>query len=146
MRESKKWKITIPLEKVIIEDWKVDEKIRRKSMVGGGAGFGLFGGGGVIHDTGKAHDIVIPYVDENGITQAPRFGIVSFSGNAIREWAKIIYDQLVMVNKEKQTQKNIPSGNTDEKPQEDPIRILKIRLAKGEITKEEFDDLKSALE
>jgi len=146
MRESKKWKIAIPLEKVIVEDWKVDEKTRRKSMVGGGAGFGLFGGGGVIHDTGKAHDIVVPYVDENGITQAPRFGVTSLSGNAIRDWAKIIYDQLVTVNKIKQTQNNVPSGNNQDKTQEDPIKLLKIRLAKGEITKEEFEELRKLIE
>jgi len=33
-----------------------------------------------------------------------------------------------------------------ENQNDDPLTILKKRLAKDEITKEEFDDLKSALE
>lgn len=32
------------------------------------------------------------------------------------------------------------------KTDEDPLKILKVRFAKGEITKEEYDDMKSALE
>ena len=34
----------------------------------------------------------------------------------------------------------------EQKTDDDPLMILKKRLAKGEITKEEYDDLKSALE
>jgi uncharacterized membrane protein len=32
------------------------------------------------------------------------------------------------------------------KPKDDPINVLKIRLAKGEITKEQYEELKSVLE
>jgi hypothetical protein len=39
----------------------------------------------VVHDTGKAHHFVIPYVDENGIPQEPRFGVSSFRGKVITE-------------------------------------------------------------
>jgi len=141
MRESKKWKIVIPLDKVIVGDWKIDEKTRRKSMAGGGVGFGFFGGAGTIHDTGKSHDIVVPYVDENGMDQAPRFGVSSITGNAIREWAKLIYDTLVKIQKEK------PSEPTETKTsEEDPLKVLKLRLVKGEITKEEFNELKELLD
>jgi len=34
----------------------------------------------------------------------------------------------------------------EQKTDDDPLTILKKRLAKGEITKEEYEDLKSALE
>lgn len=146
MRESKRWQIVIPLDKVIVGDWKIDEKIRRKSMAGGGIGFGLFGGAGTIHDTGKSHDIVVPYVDENGMDQAPRFGVSSITGNAIREWAKLIYDALVKIQKEKPSE--TPKADADETKtlDEDPLKVLKLRLVKGEITKEEFSELKELLE
>lgn len=142
MRASKRWMIVIPLDKIIIEDWKIDEKTRRKSMVGGGMGLGFsLGGAGYIHDEGKSHDIVVPYVDEHGIEQAPRFGISSFTGNAIRDWAKLIYDVLVIIQKEKPTE-TVETKSSDESP----LKILKLRLAKGDITKEEFEELKKVLE
>ncbi|PJC51349.1 MAG: hypothetical protein CO032_00035 [Nitrosopumilales archaeon CG_4_9_14_0_2_um_filter_34_16] len=146
MRESKKWRIVIPLDKVILGDWKIDEKVRRKSMAGGGVGFGFFGGAGTIHDTGKSHDIIVPYVDENGIEQAPRFGVSSLTGNAIREWAKLIYDVLVNIQKQKKPEpEKIESVETENKV-EDPLKVLKLRLAKGEITKEEFEELKELID
>lgn len=143
MRESKKWQIRIPLDKVILGDWKIDEKVRRKTMAGGGIGFGFFGGAGTIHDTGKSHDIVVPYIDENGIEQAPRFGVSSLTGNAIREWAKLIYDILVNIQKEK----NGEAEKTEIKSsEEDLLKVLKLRLVKGEITKDEFNELKELLD
>ena len=148
MRESKRWEIHIPLDKVILGDWKIDEKVRRQSVAGAGAGFGLFGGAGTIHDTGKAHDIVVPYIDENGIEQAPRFGVSSLTGNAIREWAKLIYDTLVEVQKNKTNQPEEQENEKTEEPKksdEDPLKVLKLRLAKGEITKEEYEELKELL-
>lgn len=145
MRESKKWQIKIPLDKVILGDWKIDEKVRRKSMAGGGVGFGFFGGAGTIHDTGKSHDIVVPYVDENGMDQAPRFGVSSITGNAIREWAKLIYDTLVQIQKNKPEVNEVKTVET-KSSEEDPLKVLKLRLVKGEITKEEFNEFKELLE
>ena len=37
-------------------------------------------------------------------------------------------------------------GTTQQSSGEDPLKVLKMRLVKGEITKEEFEDLKSVLE
>ena len=143
-RSSNRWQITIPLESVIIEDWEIDEKIRRKGIVGGGLGFGggLFGGG-VIHESGRAHDIIIPYTDENGITHAPRFGVPSLTGNAIKEWTKLVYEQLVKIHqKQSNSSKTILDNNKHEKS----IEILKLRLASGEITKQEFQELREILD
>lgn len=152
IRSSKRWMIKIPLDKVIVGEWTIDEKVRRKSMVGGGAGlgFGLFGGVGAIHDSGKSHDIVVPFIDENGIQQAPRFGVTSITGNAIKDWAKLIYETLVKVHREKQlvadTKVEEPKVAESKKSNEDPLKILKLRLAKGEITKEEFEELKELID
>jgi len=142
-RKSKRWWIVIPLDRIIIGDWKIDEKVRRKSIVGAGMGlgFGVGIGAGYIQDEGKSHNILLPYVDENGIDQAPRFGIKSFTGNAIREWAQLIYDVLVIIQKEKTTE-TIETETIDVKP----LKVLKMRLAKGEITKEEFEELKGLID
>ena len=126
----------------------------QKTGVSGGAGdIGI--GSGMIYDSGKAHHIAIPYIDENGIPQAPRFGISSFRGKAIREWAVKLYQQVVNEKREsakfsskadnnvKQplNQEPVSSPNID-----DPLKILKIRFAKGEITKEQYEEMRKMLE
>jgi hypothetical protein len=99
---SKTWEIKIPLSSIMIERWRIEEESRRKQVAAGGSSLENIGfGAGVIHETGKAHHIIIPYMDENGIPQEPRFGISSFQGRAIREWASQFYDQVVNVKKEK---------------------------------------------
>ena len=50
----------------------------------------------------------------------------------------IIYLVLALIMPQKDIKKNIVEGN--------PIQILKERLVKGEITKEEFNDMKKVLE
>jgi hypothetical protein len=53
-------------------------------------------------------------------------------------------EQLVKIIKEKmEEKKNISQTSQDQN--DDPIKILKIRYVKGEITKEEFEDMKQAL-
>jgi hypothetical protein len=94
---EKRWEIVIPLDSVIVERWGIEEASRRKS-ISGGAFMGI--GAGVIHDRGKSHHIVVPYTDENGIPQEPRFGVSSFRGEAIREWAIKIYQQVVNEKRE----------------------------------------------
>ncbi|MGA7370096.1 MAG: hypothetical protein WBX01_13280 [Nitrososphaeraceae archaeon] len=82
---SESWEIIIPLSSIITERWRIEEESRRKQVAAGGSGWENIGfGTGVIYETGKAHHIVIPYMDENGIPQESRFGISSFQGKAIR--------------------------------------------------------------
>ena len=67
--------------------WRIEEESRRKQLAAVGSGIDNIGfDGGIIHVTGKAHHIVIPYIDENSIPQEPRFGISSIGGKAVREW------------------------------------------------------------
>jgi hypothetical protein len=164
-----RWEIIIPIKDVIIGGWGVQEVTRRKQMsgFGGSADINQDGegdiamGGGFIHESGKAHRLVIPYVDQNGIPQEPRFGISSLGGKAIREWSAKFYERVVEVKREKgldmqsQTQrlKSQESGQEGDTSQtmtrvsnEDPMHILKIRLAKGEITKEQYDELRKVFE
>jgi len=142
---KEEWRISIPLKSIQIEKWHIDEKDRRETFVFGGipTGVGIFGGGS-IDKSGKAHDIVIPYIDENGVPQEPRFGVASIMGKGIKKWAEELYQAVVNAQKDilKVSDKN---SQTNEKTDEDPIKILKIRYAKGEITKEEFEQMKKDL-
>jgi hypothetical protein len=104
----------------------------------------------MLYDSGKAHHIAIPYIDENGIQQAPRFGISSFRGKAIREWAVKLYQQVVnekresakfLAKPETLNQEPVLSTNID-----GPLKVLKLRFAKGEITKEQYEEMRKMLE
>jgi hypothetical protein len=164
-----RWEIIIPIKDVIIGGWGVQEVARRKQMSGFGGSVDINQdgqgdiamGGGFIHESGKAHRLVIPYIDQNGIPQEPRFGISSLGGKAIREWSAKFYERVVEVKRENgldvqsQTQqlKSQESAQEEDTNQtmtrvsnEDPIQILKIRLAKGEITKEQYDELRKVFE
>lgn len=148
----KRIEIVIPLNSVIIQGWNIQENIRRKEIVGGGGGLtgGGFGAGlvgGTINESGKSHRIVIPYIDENGIPQEPRFGISSFGGKKIREWSAKVYE-LVVKNKKENLQAKTDHETLQQQPQsiaDEPIKILKLRYAKGEITKEQFETMKKDL-
>jgi len=141
---EKRWDIIIPLKSVLLDNWNIKENSRRKTVSGGGlgvpvGGFALGGGVGFIDESGKSHRIVIGYVDENNIPQQPRFGISSFRGKAIKEWALLIYEQVVK-NQTKQESEQVTSSD------DSPLEILKMRLAQGEITLDEFEKLKKAVE
>ena len=164
---AKRWEIIIPFKNVIVSGWGIEEVTRRKQVSGFGGlvdvnqdGRGdIAMGGGFIHESGKAHHLVVPYVDQNGIPQQPRFGISSLGGKAIREWSAKLYERVVEVKKkeaaelnkqnEAQLKRQQSEGvdlSTKTVSNEDPVHILKIRLAKGEITKEQYDELRKVFE
>jgi hypothetical protein len=124
-----------------VERWGIEEISRKQGVSGGAGDIGI--GSGMLYDSGKAHHIAIPYIDENGIPQAPRFGISSFRGKAIREWAVKLYQQVVNEKREsaKFLSKAVSSSNFD-----DPLKVLKLRFAKGEITKEQYEEMRKLLE
>jgi hypothetical protein len=140
-KPSKRWEIIIPLDSVIVERWGIEE-ISRDGFSSGAGDIGV--GSGMIYGSGRAHHILVPYVDENGIPQAPRFGLSSYMGEAIRKLASELYLRVVSEKNESikfssNTDNNIkqPSNKKPISSQEndDPLRVLKIRFAKGEITK-----------
>ncbi len=134
-----------------MDKWRIEEEGRRQIISGAGVSMNNVGVvGGTIHNSGKAHHIVVPYLDENGISQEPRFGVSSFGGKAIRELASKLYEQIV---KETNTKSNqVPPSNMNLKSvtgsvpiTDDPISVLKLRFAKGEISKEEYEDMRKTL-
>ena len=99
--------------------------------------------------------LVSSFVDENGIPHAPRFGLSSYKGEAIRKLTSELY--LRVVNEKRKSIKfsSIADNNTkqpsNQKPIsspdiDDPLRVLKIRFAKGEIIKEQYEDMRKMLE
>lgn len=153
--------------------WKIEEQTRRRQLTGTAVGFDTVAfGGGFLQESGKKHHLVVAYVDENGIPQEPRFGVFSLSGNAIKEWAAKVYDAVVSFKSTQEyaihettdgtlsgalgaMQSSIPSS-VNEKSQavdsqdtslsQDAIQILKIRFARGEITKDEFEEMRKIIE
>ena len=140
---AKRWEIMIPINSIVIEQWGVRAESRRKHIVGGGTALtsNVAFGGGVIQEAGKSHRLSVPYIDENGILQEPIFGISSFRGKTIRKWAAELYK--LMVIRKRTMDKNLGThDNHRTKSDVQPIDILKVRLAKGEITKAEYKDLR----
>jgi len=57
---AKMWEIKIPLTSIMIDKWHIEEESRRKQIAAGGSSLENIGfGAGVIHETGKAHHIII---------------------------------------------------------------------------------------
>jgi Short C-terminal domain len=147
--QSKRWEIVIPFSSIIMERWHVEEVGRRQTISGAGSSIdNLAFGGGSIHESGKEHHIVIPYVDENGIPQEPRFGVSSFRGKAIREWSSKLYEQVAKARKNDVSQRLEvhTSNNESSQTSDDPVKILKLRFAKGEISKEEYEEMRKVIE
>ena len=142
--KSKKWEIMIPLNSVILEQWNIKGESRRKQITAGGMSSGNVAfGGGTIHETGQRHRLLIPYADENGIIQQPIFGISSYGGKDIRKWAEKLYEQLVEV---KQRSLQVVNEKVLADNNNDPISVLKLRFAKGEISKEEYENMRKIIE
>ena len=58
-----------------------------------------------------------------------------------------VYDlRREMIDKLKEQESDNDESDNDESDNDEPMKILKIRLAKGEITKEEFNEIKEFLE
>jgi len=142
---SKRWEIIIPLSSVLIEQWNIKGESRRKQITGGGiSSDNIAFGGGAVHETGQRHRLLVPYVDENGTIQQPVFGTSSYKGKEIRIWAEELYKQLV---EEKQRSSKVVDENiqTDDN-ENDPIAVLKLRFAKGEISKKEYEEMRKMIE
>jgi Short C-terminal domain len=129
--------------------WCIEE-ISRGGFSSGAGDIGI--GSGMIYGSGRAHHVLVPYVDENGIPQASRFDLSSYKGEAIRKLAAELYQQVVIekrestkylskADKQPLNQEPVSSPNID-----DSLKVLKLRFAKGEITKEQYEEMRKILE
>ena len=145
--QQKAWEIIIPLNSIDLDKWQISEESRRKNIIMGGASTdNTMFASGTINESGKRHRIIIPYVDENDINQSPVFGISSLSGNAIRDWVTNLYQ--AVINNKQMLKESIADDPVIKKENDltDPLTIAKLRFAKCEITKEEFQEMKKLLE
>jgi hypothetical protein len=82
----------------------------------------------------KNQFVLIEYVDHVGIKQTPLFDSNNETKDRIM---KTLYKE-IKKHKEKETK--------EPTPQEDPVTVLKLRYVKGEISKEEYEEMKKTLE
>ena len=126
--------ISITLKSIQFENFGIENKITGQSILGGKFGF-VFAGNTQNITSAR---LLIPYIDRNGVLQKPEFefgGIIKKTA----KWAEEIYRRLLPLQDNKTSSVKEKSKIQD---LEDPIQILKIRYAKGEITKEEFEEIK----
>jgi uncharacterized membrane protein len=66
------------------------------------------------------------------------------SGKAIKEWAMQLY-QMVIIH-ERTISQPVVSEQIASESITDPLIVLKLRFAKGEINKQEYEEMKKLLE
>jgi hypothetical protein len=148
IRKSQRWKIVIPFSAIDIEQVQFIEKDSGKALaIGGGIAnpsfIGTLGiGGGLITKWGDMQLLVIPYTDENGIKHAPRFLIKGVIRDKTQEWAQIIYEKLVELNKTKFKE---TLETTQENDIIDKLKKLKELYEAGILTEEEYIQKKKEL-
>ena len=67
------------------------------------------------------------------------FGVSSFGGKDIRKWAEKLYE--LLVKPRPKLSQNIEPSET-----KNPLDILKLRFAKGEISENEFKEMRKIIE
>jgi hypothetical protein len=96
---------------------------------------------------------LFPILMKMAYNKSRYFGISSFGGKAIRKWSHELCK--CALDEKRKSPSKVPThaisnnslGYTNSnKSKDDLIRILKLRLVKGEITEEEFNDLLRLIE
>lgn len=127
---GKKIEIKISIKKIDFSDVKQyigSRGSQQEAMAYAGAGMPW----GSLGAMAKDLFVEIPFIDENGKKQKPIFEFTDKkSAEAFQKW---LY-------------KKLPKESEKSKKQtEDPLSIIKIRYAKGEISKKEFNKMKKEL-
>jgi len=160
--KKNRWVMKISLKSIQLDNFGINDKVTGQ-FFDGVSFFGFDFGGSTKNRTEPR--LIIPFVDEDNILQTPEF---TFQNDGFMvtddtgKWAKEIYNTIISLNK------SSPQRLTDDKiseisnhvelkfkenvektskpKEQDPLNILKLRLSKGEITLEEFEKLKKAIE
>jgi len=126
----KKWVISMPMGRVLWDKVLVstEKDIGYEQKMSGMAFFAT--GLPMTTYSQQATYFTIPYKDKNNVIQSPKFQV-----KKAKELSEILYHQISKAKKA-------------EKPKEDeenPLEILKVRFAKGQISKKEFEEMKKEL-
>ncbi len=160
--EKNRWVMKISLQSIQLDNFGIKDKVTGQ-FFDGVSFFGFDFGGSTKNRTEPR--LIIPFVDEDNILQTPEFTIQNDGFMVTDEtgkWAKEIYNTVISLKKsstqrladdkiseisnrvEQKFKKNVEK--TSKPKEQDPLNILKLRLAEGEITLEEFEKLKKAIE
>ncbi|WP_230972511.1 SHOCT domain-containing protein [Archaeoglobus neptunius] len=152
---TRKWRIIIPLENILVDYVRFEEKDSGKaSVIGGGGGvgvplspipIGMGFGGGFLSKEGNLSLLVIPYMDEHGIKHAPRFQIKGLVRDKTEEWAKLLYEKLVEIKKQKSKELKETKQSSEALDVFEKLKKLKELYDAGILTNEEFEEKKREL-
>ena len=127
--KSGEFKLDIPIEKIKEISIKKTSEISRFTSIMAGP---MWGVGMPVKKT----FVLVEYEDQYGMTQTPLFDFpVDFGSKQKGKVIRAVYDQMKHRKKPQEQQK-----------EEDPLKILKLRYVKGEISKEDFEEMKKTLE
>ncbi len=149
---TRKWRIVIPLENILVDNVGFEEKDSGKAnIIGGGGGVGIpispipigMGfGGGFVSKEGNLSLLVVPYVDEHGIKHAPKFQIKGLVRDKTEEWAKLLYEKLVEIKKQKLKELEGTKQSSEALDVFEMLKKLKELHDAGILTDEEFEEKK----
>lgn len=127
--KSGEFKLDIPIEKIKEISIKKTSEISRFTSIMAGPMWG-------VSLPVKKTFVLVEYEDQYGMTQTPLFDFpVDFGSKQKGRVIRAVYDQMKLRKKPQEQQK-----------EEDPLKILKLRYVKGEISKEDFEEMKKTLE
>jgi|SRR3989338_1140307 len=130
--DGKNIEINMPINKIDFSDvrqWQDSRGTQQQAMAFAGKGMAW----GSIGAMSKDFFVEISFIDEKGKRQKPIFEFTN-KGNA-EKFQKWLYNKL-------------PSESSKSKKQseaEDPLSVLKLRYAKGQISKKEYERMKKEL-
>lgn len=124
------FKFDIPIDKIREISIKKTSEVSRMMSVMAGPMWG-------VGMPTKKTFVLVEYTDKYGIEQKPLFDFVigDFGDKMKRRLINAVYEQM----------KNKPKTQ-EQKTGEDPLKILKLRYAKGELSKDDFEEMKKTLE
>lgn len=139
MFKGKRFTLVMPYNKIELNGLRL-AKVEVKKEEVGKAMYDIFWYGTTLGRGAKNKILLtIAYTDDDGILQKPSFDIWTFGHGEKKKAFSLIYKKVKEHNKGKRKQ-------VKEVQKEDPLQALKLRYAKGEISRKEFLKMKKDLE